>query len=123
MYDDEPLDPITKEIIRVNNLELPLWCSRLAWFELSVARFLRIGFALGICRGAWWLGSISIEIFGKPFAALSPLELFGGLLAGMVALCLIALAYFVAFGEQGTSRVETRWRESQADQKKLLGYD
>ncbi|MGH8569144.1 MAG: hypothetical protein ACREXU_14320 [Gammaproteobacteria bacterium] len=54
---------------------------------------------------AIWLISFSVETLSEPFASLSPLGLIGALIAGLIGLALLVVAFGVAFGE-GESRAE-----------------
>lgn len=120
-------DPRAAEIHRLASLEPPAWCIAAAIAERLAIRAFRLTGAMAIVGIAVWLWNIAADILSKPFAALSPLALVGGILAGVAGLLFLVLAISVAFGPKGHSRIEAAWRVSQGNtvqsKRRLLGYD
>ena len=91
---------------KMEKSQSPIWW---ADFSFGVDRiFIRTfrilaGVVLGF--GATLLISLAGESLGKPFASLSPLELIGGICAGIVGFLAICVAFVIAFGK-GQSRAE-----------------
>ena len=76
----------------------------LAWYgDRLIVRSMRITGGVVVGGIALAIGGWSVSILGKPFAALSPLELILSLEGGLTALALLAGAFGIAFGE-GESR-------------------
>jgi hypothetical protein len=95
--------------------------------ERFAIRTLRLAIAVAAGGVVVWLFGIAGDILSEPFATLSPLDLIGGIGAGVLGLLLIVPAFKVAFGPKGRSRIEAAWRNSQANtersRRRLLGYD
>ncbi len=75
------------------------------FFDRLFARSGRIIFGVALAFGALWLFDAALEVLKKPFAALSPLELLGGIAAAGFGFAAISFAFFVGFGA-GPSRAE-----------------
>lgn len=116
-------DVATEERERIANLKLPLWCKVASYAEKMGARILFIAIGIGVAWGAKWLISISIDILSRPFSALSPLDLVWGIVSGIVAILLFIYSIAVCFTPSGPSKIESNWREGQANRRRLLGYD
>lgn len=116
-------DIASEERERIANLELPLWCKAASYAEKMGARILFIAFGIGVAWGAKSLLSISIDILGRPFAALSPLDLVWGIISGIIAILLFIFAISVCFTPSGPSKIEVNWREGQANRRRFFGYD
>lgn len=109
----------TKERERVYGLELPIWCRLLVLIEKSIKK------VLWLCvfgsLSAWLLntayGKLSIS-----FAQLTPLSLVWGIVLGLVGVISLLITFFGVFGFT-VSWIEVNWRESQINQKRILGYD
>lgn len=109
----------------------PVWCRALMAAERFLIRTLRVAGALVLGGLALWLIAIAVDALGQPFASLSPLGLIGSIVAGLLGLLLLVLAFGVAFGEKGESRVEAAWRggvfqgerERIQSERKGLGYE
>lgn len=117
------IDPATAERQRIATLDPPLWCKAAAFVESIMIRTLRIALGILIAILAGWLIYIGVEVLSRPFASLSPLDFLGGLLASIGGFILFVPAFSVSFGAKGPSRIETEWRESQANPRRLLGYE
>ena len=116
-------DPKSVELRRLASLDPPLWCKAAAFVERVAFRVLRIIEAMGIAAIAIWLFRTAINTLGEPFASLSPLGLFGGIIAGIVGLVAIVISLIVAFGPKRQSKIEQNWRESQGNSRRLFGYE
>jgi hypothetical protein len=120
---DTDEDPRSAELRRLANIEPPIWCKAAALAEQIAFRVLRVIVAAGVAVIAIWLIRIAADTLGEPFASLSSLGLIGGILAGVTGLLVNGIAIMVAFGPKRQSRIEQAWRESQANVRRLGGYD
>ncbi len=115
--------------IRKAVLHPPAWCKVTMATERFLIRTFRIAVGIVLVRIAFWLFAIGIETLDEPFASLTPLALLGGILAGVGGLIVLVLAFGMAFGEKGDSRIEAAWRRHRVEslevklKKKLLGYE
>ena len=100
-----------------------LWKARLLRFAIRTGR---IALGVAMIMVAYHIGAWSIETLAMPFAELSPLELIGGLGGGLIALAMVAVAYWVAFGEGDRQEVENLEAQQKSVQssrsRKDLGY-
>lgn len=108
-----------KERERVHSLELPIWCKPLVFIEKSIKKILWLAVFGSL---SVWLITTSYEKLSIPFAQLTPLSLIWGLVIGLIGLFTLVITLFGVFGYT-VSQIELKWRESQLNQKRILGYD
>ena len=103
-----------------------IWELELPWFirpAVLAEKLLRKLFAVGVLGAvAFWALVTATDILSRPFAELSPLTSLGGILAGLIGIVLVLFCILILIGFT-ESRLEQIWRESQADKRRLLGYD
>lgn len=124
---NEADNPRLAEVKRLQNLPPPKWCKAAAILERFVVRTIRVTIAVLVVAGSIWLFNWAYDALIKPFVSLSPLELFGAVLAGLGGLILLVVAFRIAFGPKGPSHIEATWRSQQStttqSQRRLMGYD